>query len=440
MSEFTIYYSPKVLALTLSASVFALALSYLSSIRGLKWFSKTEAKLHGKKAVRALPASWYLSEEMYELERRAIFSKKWLLTTHKLRLPNAGDWLRYEVAGYSFVITKDRTGAINAFHNVCRHRAFPVVTKESGNNSILACKYHNWSYALNGKLTKAPGYQELEGFDKSQNGLFPIHVHIDTNGFIWVNLEAKEKPTVAWSDDYKNIDQQARFKVYNFDNYKFDHSWEMEGEYNWKLLGDNYNECYHCPTTHPDIPSIADLSAYGVVTEGGYVQHLGNPTPEQIARGFNVAATFYFPNASMNVSPHFFFTQRFVPKGPNTSVMAYEVYRNKDSSDEDFQVINDIYKRIMSEDKYLCLNAHANIKAGVFVNGEMHPRLEQGPLFFQNLVRELVTEHREQEEKASREIWPARQVLPEDAKETESDNALCSSIDCSALKKEGLAW
>ncbi|KAF2964474.1 hypothetical protein GQX73_g9098 [Xylaria multiplex] len=432
MAEFSIYYSPQILLFTLSASLVAIALSYLSRFSSLRWLPKSffKAKEEGKKAVRALPGSWYLSEEMYELERRAIFSKKWLLTTHKIRLPNPGDWLRYQVAGFDFVIAKDRTGVINAFHNVCRHRAFPVVTSDGGNNSILACKYHNWSYALNGKLTKAPSYQEIEGFDKSQNSLFPIHVHIDTNGFIWVNMEAAEKPTTAWVEDYKDIDKQDRFKAYNFDDYQFDHTWQMEGEYNWKLLGDNYNECYHCPTTHPDIPTVADLSAYGVVTENSYVQHLGRPTPEQIAKGFNVAATFYFPNASMNVSPHFFFIQRFIPKNPNTSIMYYEVYRNKNSSDEDFQVINDIYKRIMSEDKYLCANAHKNIQAGVFVNGELHPRMEQGPLFFQKLVRDLVTAHHKDEKKAGQEIWPARQRLPGDAKISEQDLDFCSSVDC----------
>ncbi|KAI0201589.1 ISP domain-containing protein [Astrocystis sublimbata] len=442
MAELSIYYSPQVLFWTLSASFLAIALSYLSSINGLGWLSKglSKSKNAGRRAVRALPGSWYLSEEMYELERRAIFSKKWLLTTHKTRFEKEGDWLRYQVAGYDFVIAKDRTGTINAFHNVCRHRAFPVVTKDEGNNSVLACKYHNWTYALNGNLTKAPSYQNIEGFDKSKNGLFPIHVHIDVNGFIWVNLEAKDKPTIAWNDDYNNIDKQDRFKAYDFDNYKFDHTWQMEGEYNWKLLGDNYNECYHCPTTHPDIPTVADLNAYGVVTENSYVQHLGRPTAEQIAKGFNVAATFYFPNASMNVSPHFFFIQRFVPKSPTTSIMHYEVYRNKDSSDEDFTVISDIYKRIMSEDKYLCANAHKNIQAGVFVNGEMHPKMEQGPLFFQGLVRDLVTSHHKKEKKAGKEIWPARQKLDGNAETAEKDLEFCSSLDCSALKKEGLDW
>jgi hypothetical protein len=138
--------------------------------------------------------------------------------------------------------------------------------------------------------------------------------------------------------------------------------------------------------------------------------------------------------------PHFFFLQRFIPKGPDTSVMYYEVYRNKHSTDEEFQVINNIYKRIMSEDKYLCANAHKNIKAGVFVNGELHPKMEQGPLFFQKLVRELVTAHHKQEQKAKREIWPARQALPEDAEVSEKDIGFCSSVDCSALKKEGLSW
>lgn len=132
--------------------------------------------------------------------------------------------------------------------------------------------------------------------------------------------------------------------------------------------------------------------------------------------------------------------QRFVPKGPNKSIMSYEVYRNKNSSDEDFQVINDIYKRIMSEDKYLCANAQKNINAGVFVNGELHPRMEQGPLFFQKSVRDIVTAHRKQEEKAKHEIWPARQNLPTSAKTSAEDIGFCSSMDCSALKTGGLDW
>ena len=78
-----------------------------------------------------------------------------------------------------------------------------------------------------------------------------------------------------------------------------------------------------------------------------------------------------------SLRPHFFFMQRFVPSGPTRSTMRYEVYRNKKSSDADFEVISAMYKRIMSEDKELCTRAQKNLSAGVFVNGEMHPRMEK---------------------------------------------------------------
>lgn len=89
-----------------------------------------------------MPASWYTNPDLYELERRAIFSKHWLLLTHKIRIPEIGAYRRYEMAGFNFFIIKDRKGEINAFHNVCRHRAYPVVEQSEGKAQILACKYH----------------------------------------------------------------------------------------------------------------------------------------------------------------------------------------------------------------------------------------------------------------------------------------------------------
>lgn len=410
-------------------------MSLFKSFFGKAADDTTPSASDDKTTVRALPASWYTSQEMYSLERRAIFSRKWLLTTHQSRIPNNGDWVRYNVAGYQFIVVRDRKeGGIHAMHNICRHRAFPVVTKDEGNNHMFACKYHGWSYGLKGNLAKAPGYQEVPGFDKTQNSLLPIHVHVDHNGFIWINMDVRaDKPEIAWVDDFAGIDTQDRFKHYTFGDYVFDHQWEMEGDWNWKILADNYNECYHCPTTHPDIPSIADLSSYHVNTEKAYIQHFGEPTEEQIANGFRVAATYYWPNASLNVSPHFFMIQRFVPLGPTKSQMRYEVYRNKNSSDEDFKAISDMYKRIMSEDKELCASAQRNLDAGVFVNGELHPDLEKGPLFFQKTTREVVTEHweREQRDNGGEQIWPAKQKVGS-SKATGEDGAFCKAVDSCA--------
>ncbi|KAJ5489319.1 hypothetical protein N7539_004209 [Penicillium diatomitis] len=330
------------------------------------WFGTTttapEVQKEQKTPVRALPASWYTSQEMYELERRSIFSRKWLLTTHKHRVPNAGDWVEYDAAGFKFIVSRDDQGQIKAYLH--------------------------------------------------DNSLTPIHVHIDRNDFIWVNLDCSETPEVAWEDDFQGVDEQPRFDYYNFDEYNFDHTWDMEGEFNWKILADNYNECYHCQVAHPDIPTIADLHSYYVKTKDGHIQHYGAQRQDQIDKGFRIATTYFWPNASCNVSPHFFFMQRFTPMSPTKSVMRYEVYRHKDATDEQFELISNMYKRIMSEDKYLCIHTQKNLNAGVFVNGLLHPEMEKGPLHFQSTVREVVTEHFDKEEAAGHQIWPAKVETP----------------------------
>lgn len=322
-----------------------------------------------KRTVRALPASWYASTDIYELEKRAIFSKQWLLTTHKARFPYVGDWLDYEVANFHFVIFKDGQGNIKAF------------LQDSDN------KRDDWS---SDKLQKAHPQR-------------PIHIKVDVRGFIWTNLDQSETP-IKWEDEFDAIDEHERFSYYDFDNYEFDHVWEMEGPYNWKILADNYNECYHCRVAHPDIPTIADLNSYWVETQKSYIQHFGAQRQDQIDRGFRIAVTYYLPNASTNISPHFFMIQRFVPHSPTRSTMRYEFYRNKDSTDEEFTVISELYKRVMSEDKYLCANAQNNVNAGIFVNGEMHPEMEQGPIFFQQSVRKLLREHHDKEQAAKRKL------------------------------------
>ncbi|KAM0543246.1 hypothetical protein ACHAPJ_012391 [Fusarium lateritium] len=395
-------------------------------------------QLDSSTTKRALPSSWYRSQEVYELERRAIFAKKWILVSHKLRFTEDGSWVRFEEAGFQFFLVRNKQGKINGFHNVCRHRAFPIMTKDEGKSSVLSCKYHGWSYSLNGQLAKAPGYKDMDGFDKEKNGLFPIHVRVDAKGFIWVNLDASKSPE-DWSTEFNNIDQLARHEPFNFEDYHFDHTWGMSGDYNWKTLADNYNECYHCKTTHPDVADLANLSAYKVETKGGNIEHFPYTTTEQANKGFTIVSNYYFPNACMTVSPHFFYMMRCVPTSATHCSMEYEVYRHKNASDEDFTKISDMFKRILGEDKWLCNNAQKNLNAGVFVNGEMHPKKEQGPLYFQHRIRGLLNGHHQLEKAAGKEINPAEQILSGNSGGTEKDMGLCSGLSCK--KGEGaLAW
>ena len=134
--------------------------------------------------------------------------------------------------------------------------------------------------------------------------------------------------------------------------------------------------------------------------------------------------------------------QKFLPQGPTTSKMHYEIFRNKTSRDEDFQTIATIYARVMSEDKALCEVAQQNLNAGVYVSGELHPRWEKAPLFFQQTVREVITEHFKREKALGQEIWPAKQKLPSggNAVISEEDLEICKGLTCAPQQREVLAW
>lgn len=131
--------------------------------------------------------------------------------------------------------------------------------------------------------------------------------------------------------------------------------------------------------------------------------------------------------------------QKFLPKSPNSSKMAYEIYRNRNSSENDFRIISDMYARVMGEDKVLCNNAQKNLDRNVFVNGQLHPKFEKAPLFFQSTVRDVITEHFEREKREAREIWPAKQKLPCNAQVSEKDEEICAALSC-GLQREALAW
>lgn len=131
--------------------------------------------------------------------------------------------------------------------------------------------------------------------------------------------------------------------------------------------------------------------------------------------------------------------QRFVPTGPNHTKMQYQFFRNKHSSDDDFNFVVSIYKRVMTEDKELCEKAQKNLSAGVFVNGELHPTFEKGPLFFQKCVRETIEEHRAREVDLNMEISPARRMPTNNAEQTKEDIAFCQGLSCSEVNKE-LQW
>ncbi|KAH9903703.1 Rieske [2Fe-2S] iron-sulfur domain-containing protein [Xylariomycetidae sp. FL2044] len=136
----------------------------------------------------------------FDLEKRAIFLKRWMMAAHDSQFKKKGDYRTYAIADVTFLIVRGEDGKLRAFHNVCRHRAYTVVRRPCGNSSRLFCRYHGWQYSTNGDLLKAPEFADVPGFDKSENGLWEIRLEVDRRGFIFVNFATEVQDAFPWSD------------------------------------------------------------------------------------------------------------------------------------------------------------------------------------------------------------------------------------------------
>lgn len=155
-----------------------------------------------------------------------------MCVSHRGRFKNAGDYIVYEVAGFRFFMILGKDRIVRSFHNVCRHRAFPVARKQSGSATVLGCRYHGWSYDTKGALTKAPYFDNTPGFDKSQNSLYEIHTKQDSNGFLHINVSTLKGVAATRPAEGTKIGKVGRFNV----NSDLLDTIELKGKFNWKVM------------------------------------------------------------------------------------------------------------------------------------------------------------------------------------------------------------
>jgi Rieske 2Fe-2S family protein len=219
------------------------------------------APLAGLEAT--LPSDWYYSEETFHLEKERIFCREWLCVAREEELPKPGDHLLLDVLGESILVVRNRQGALRAFYNVCRHRGSRLCRPQGdhapGNavqggviagRSIL-CPYHQWSYDLDGRLIAAPHLSGVSGFDKSAIQLYPVGIE-SWGGFIFLHLTPAEAQPLA----VQLGAIPARIERYPLADLTIGHTITYTVAANWKVICENYNECYHCGGVHPELCSI----------------------------------------------------------------------------------------------------------------------------------------------------------------------------------------
>jgi glycine betaine catabolism A len=228
-----------------------------------------------------LPSSWYRSARVFELEKERIFCREWLCVAREEEVAEPGTWRVLEVAGESILLLRNREGRLNAFYNVCRHRGArlcrsPAEAVSGGQLRMsggvaggrITCPYHGWTYDFDGRLVAAPYLTTEPDFERGLFSLYPVALD-SWGGFIFLNLTAAS--AVPLGEQLATI--SARVARYPLAQLRIGHSIRYEVGANWKVICENYNECYHCAGVHPElcevVPAFRDRGGANLDWERG---------------------------------------------------------------------------------------------------------------------------------------------------------------------------
>ncbi|KAL2828177.1 Rieske [2Fe-2S] iron-sulfur domain-containing protein [Aspergillus cavernicola] len=277
------------------------------------------------------PPDWLTGKPIFELERRAIFSKTWIPLLHLTRFqktPGTYQTLTIATTPIFLVLGKDLT--LRAFHNVCRHRAYPVVSrKESGVAMVLGCRYHGWSYNTVGELVKAPFFLDKEGkrvggFEKGENGLFAIRVWVSGRGFVFGNLGVEKGRGVGMG--MRGDEEDVQIEVGPLDGFAERNGigigrgggWiaggVVEGRFNWKIACINKVRKQLLRDQESPPPSLLQRTLH-------YFQQHQPPDSFHI-----------FPNTFIYTIPSsgYWISLSFRPSSEKTTSIRYNVYSYRD--------------------------------------------------------------------------------------------------------------
>ncbi len=228
--------------------------------------TQDRADMMQKLATNARPGhsfdrAFYCDDAVFAADMDAVVGRKWLMAGHVDQVPNKGDFFVFKVGGEQIIIIRENAGSIRAFYNVCRHRGSLVCSATSGNAPKLVCPYHAWTYGLDGALLSARLMPE--DFDKKANGLIPCHIR-QYHGFIFINL-SDDAP-----DDFDATfgDMAAILDYHGFADARIAHRASYPTGANWKLVVENFLECYHCQPAHPEFCSMHPPEALVAVGAG----------------------------------------------------------------------------------------------------------------------------------------------------------------------------
>lgn len=331
----------------------------------------------------ALPARYYFGDDMLAMEQRSVFAQSWQLVAHHNQLAEPGDHVVEKIGEVPVIVIRGQDGVLRAFPNVCRHRAGPLALCNGKGARALHCKYHGWTYTLEGQLRSAPEMQAAADFNVADIHLPPLRVH-EWQGLVFVAL-SEDVP--AFDEVYGGIVERiapidlAAMRYLRRDSYDID--------CNWKVYIDNFLEGYHLPHVHPGLSKVLDYRAYDTELFPWY--SLQSSPLRDGGEFYGEGEAFYYhvyPNVMLNIMPGRLQTNRILPLGPGRCRVEFDYYYAQDeqamariAADQAFS------DEVQIEDVTICEAVQKGLASGFYEAGRLCPKRESGVWHFQNLLR-----------------------------------------------------
>lgn len=315
-------------------------------------------------------AALYRDPAVFEAERRGVFSRAWQFLGLEADLGQPGDYIAETLAGFPIVAVRGNGGELRAFHNVCRHRAGPLVGDAAGHcGDEFVCKYHGWRYALDGRLRSATAFGAAEGFDPRDYGLFPVKAEA-WRGFVFVNLDLGAAPLM---DTVAPLDALLGNRPQPSTVLRRSHPIGC----NWKVYVENYLEGYHIDAVHPALAEEVDAARYAVRMEGAIAVH---EVPATAGAAEGVWAWMY-PNLAFNLYKGVVMVEHMRPLGAHRTQLDY-IYLHE-AGDPQIEAAIETSERLTREDVWICERVQENLDAGIYSAGVLSPRHENAVAWFQ---------------------------------------------------------
>jgi choline monooxygenase len=332
-----------------------------------------------------LPASWYADALVWGRERRAVFGCEWLLVGHGQGLSEPGDYVACDIAGWPLVVVVDEGGVLRAHHNVCRHRAGPVVREGCGRVPSLVCRYHGWSYGLDGRLRAARDFGATDGFEPAEVSLTSALVE-GWRGLVFVNLDLDRRapPLLEALGTFADA-----CEPYPIEELVVTHEAQHDLACNWKTYADNYLEGYHIPLVHPALSKDIDVKRYVVDVDERHrwVRHSAPARDGAVSGG---CWLWRWPNLALNLYPDAMNVERYDPVTPYRTRLRYSYSFRRPGDHEANEAVIRTSAQVTTEDIAICESVQRNLESGTYDTGWLSPKHERGVAAFQRWVRETV--------------------------------------------------